>query len=803
MANDGINRKLAAILSADAVGYTRLMAEDEVATVQRIKTYRELIGVRVREHNGRVVDSPGDNLLSELPSALDAVRCAIEIQSALKHRNADLPANQRMEFRVGVHLGDVMIDDDSVYGDGVNIAARLEEFSDPGGICISSTVHEQVRGKLDLGYTDIGQHSVKNISWPVRVFRIPMDGGRVAEEAKDIPLSLAEKPSIAVLPFDNMSSDPEQDYFSDGIVEEIIARLSMNSSLAVKSRNSAFSYKGKQVKVTEVGNELGARYVVEGSVRKAGNQVRITAQLIDATTDNHLWVKTYNRELMDIFSVQDEIAELIASSLNSEYTEAELKRVRRIPTDDLTAYDTYLRGLNHLYMFSKTEEDKGYALLKGAIELDPDFSDAYAYLALFQINSFGLGYDEDPQVLEEGIKYARKAIAIDDSAVLAHVALAQAYRLHRPWFDGQYEQALVEIERAISLNPSYPLAYIVKGAALNSLRRYEEAIQVLKKALHCDPMNDAWCASELGCAFRGLGQYGESISTLREALSQDPHFPVAYWELVATYRALGEYEKAIEVMREGISQGVELPPWYSLPAVCRQLGRYAEGIRILKEALLSDPDNTVLQCELVLSYLAQWQTQHSDDSEILYEALETAQRMVAIDETVLWGHLALGLAHIGLRQIDEAVSEAERMIGIAPEMADGYAWLAYALNCTEEGERAIEMAEKAVRRDHRHAVAAETLGAAYRSAGRYEEAEVLSRQVLSSEPDHFQSYRIRIVLALLYVEIGRMEEARAEAAEVLNLVPHFSVDVWGERNPMKDRTKVERDMAALRKAGLK
>ena len=350
MSPEATERKLAAVLSADVVGYSRLMAEDEAATIRTLTDYREEISVLVRQHRGRVVDAPGDNLLAEFPSALDAVSCATEIQRVVAARNVALPAERRMQFRVGVHLGDVAIEGDRIYGEGVNIAARLEGLAEPDGICISGTVHEQVRNRLDLAYEDLGEKSVKNIREPLRVYGI-----RLLSEPTAPPEALSGmdeltvpgfsgRPAIAVLPLENMSGDPEQEYFADGIAEDLITRLSVWREFPVIARNSSFTYKGKAVDVKQVSQELGVRYVVEGSVRKAGERVRVSAQLIDATTGAHVWAERYDRELQDIFAVQDEITQGIVASMSRELSRFEMERVLRHEPKSLDVYDCLQRG---------------------------------------------------------------------------------------------------------------------------------------------------------------------------------------------------------------------------------------------------------------------------------------------------------------------------------------------------------------------------------------------------------------------------------------------------------------------------
>ena len=353
MESQNITRKLAALLGADVQGYSCLMGDDEVATIRTLTAYRSLMTRLIQQHHGKVVDSPGDNLLAEFASALDAVQCAVAVQSELQTRNAELPPNRRMAFRIGINVGDVVVEGQRLYGEGVNIAARLEGLAEGGGICVSGTVYDQVETKLPLGYMSLGEKSVKNIAKPVRVYRVLPEEAHIEEVIPELPAEVqtqgADKPSIAVLPFLNMSGDAEQEYFSDGITEDLLTALSKLSGLVVISRNSVFQYKGRAVKPEAVSRDLGIRYLLEGSVRKAGKRVRVTAQLIDATTGYHVWAERYDRDLDDIFALQDEVTERIVSALARQLTTGEQARLGRKYTDSLAAYDSYLRGEANFY----------------------------------------------------------------------------------------------------------------------------------------------------------------------------------------------------------------------------------------------------------------------------------------------------------------------------------------------------------------------------------------------------------------------------------------------------------------------
>jgi adenylate cyclase len=420
-----IERRLAAILSADVKGYSRLMGEDEMATIRTLTSYRALMTTLVQQRHGRVVDSPGDNLLAEFASVVDAVQCAMEVQQEIKARNADLPASRRMEFRIGINLGDVIVEQERIYGDGVNIAARLESLADPGGICLSGTVYDQVEGKLALNYEPLGEQAVKNITRPVRVYRVQVEevepkGVTPRRDGSPLPgveqaqaLSLPDKPSIAVLPFVNMSNDSEQEYFSDGITEDLITDLSKLSGLFVISRNSVFLYKGKAVKPKQVSQELGVQYVLEGSIRKAGNRVRITAQLIDAATGYHVWADRYDRDLQDIFAMQDEVTKRIVTALEIKLTEGERQRLGYVPTGSLEAYDYYLRGLECHSLATEKDNTQAQEMLEKAIQLDPQFALAYACLGWNYFERWVLGWNQGAEMLEHAFALAQQALVLE------------------------------------------------------------------------------------------------------------------------------------------------------------------------------------------------------------------------------------------------------------------------------------------------------------------------------------------------------------------------------------------------------
>jgi adenylate cyclase len=603
MMEELIKRKRAAILSADVKGYSRLMGDDEVSTVRTIESYRKVMAELIRAHRGRVVDSPGDNLLAEFASVVDAVQGAVEIQKVLKSKNAELPENRKMKFRIGINLGDVIEEGDRIYGDGVNIAARIEGLAEAGGICVSGSAFEQIENKLALGYKYIGEHSVKNITKPVRVYKVPMstqDSIELTGEKKEWMKSwrsralagatlvilaalamaiwtyylrpseppassrqiktakLPEKPSIAVLPFNNMSGDPEQEYFSDGITEDLITDLSKVSGLFVIARNSVFTYKGKAVRIEQVGEELGVRYVLEGSVRKANNRVRITAQLIDASTGGHIWAERYDKELKDIFDLQDEVAHEIVSALAVKLTEEEQKRIVRKGTDNLVAYDYTLRGLEYSNRYSKEANTQARKLYQKATDLDPRYAFAYALLGHTYMMEWSFGWSRDPTTLVRAFELAQKAISLDASESLPHTVLSNVYLWQK-----QYEQSIAEVEKAIELHPNDADGLASHGGVLNWAGRPEEAVELVQRAMQLNPINPPWYLWELGHSYYLLNQFEKAIETFNKLLDLNPNFLPAYSYLVTMYVELGREKElqAAAAKLEGISSHISIEDW--------------------------------------------------------------------------------------------------------------------------------------------------------------------------------------------------------------------------------------------------
>jgi adenylate cyclase len=523
------------------------MGADEAGTLRRLTELRqEVLEPLIAEHHGRVVKLMGDGLLVEFASVVDALTCAAAWQNGLTDREAAADEDERLQFRIGVNLGDVIVVGDDIFGDGVNIAARLEGLAEPGGICISGKVYEEVRNKLPITFEDMGEHELKNIAKPVRVYHWSDGANRQPEVARtEGALPLPDKPSIAVLPFTNMSGDPEQEYFSDGITEDLITDLSKISSIFVVSRHAAFLYKSKAVRPEQVSRELAVRYILEGSIRKAENRVRITAQLIDATTGFHLWAERYDRDLDDIFSVQDEITQKIVAALEVKLTEGEQERVARRYTESATAYDVYLRAREHYFRFTKEANMQAQQLYERAIEIDPNYAPAYAELSLTYFVEWYRQWSEDPQALDRGLEAAQRAVTLDDALPEAHTMLGWIHL-----WRNQHEQAIVEGERAIALDPNYADGYARLGYILSFADRPEEAIGLIKKAMRLDPHYPFLYLCYLGHSYYLAGQVEEAVAALKRAVARNPNYLSSYRWLAAIYSELDHEEEARTAVAE-------------------------------------------------------------------------------------------------------------------------------------------------------------------------------------------------------------------------------------------------------------
>jgi adenylate cyclase len=558
VASERVERKLAAILAADVAGYSRLMGADEEGTLARLKAHRkELIDPKIAEYRGRIVKTTGDGILIEFPSAVDALRCAIEIQQAMDRRNSEIPDEKQIKLRVGINVGDIIIERDDIHGDGVNVAARLEGVAEPGGICISETSYQQVRDKLDYTFEDMGEQQLKNIARPLRVFKVTANKAPANEKQT---LALPDKPSIAVLPFQNMSGDPEQEYFADGMVQDMITALSRFRNLFVIARNSSFTYKGRAIDVKQIARELGVRYILEGAVRKGGGRVRTTAQLIDAVSGAHLWADRYDRDLTDIFAVQDEITASVAAVIEPTLTAAEQHRALRKPPDSLDAWQSYQRGLWHFYKYSLEENAAAQAFFHRAIEIDPNFAPGHYGMALALHWDFWV-YLSQPwdEIAGSGLEQARLGVLLDDKDSMAHAVLSLMLAL-----TGEFEASLAEGRAAIDLNP-----------------------------------NSVWSLLAMAITFGWGGHPREGIDYLRRAVRSSPHDPLNW---VFTFQTgiyqyfAGAYAESAETMRNvarlppgPASREVTHYPSRWLAQALAQLGQVAEAKRELEKAVALSP----------------------------------------------------------------------------------------------------------------------------------------------------------------------------------------------------------------------
>jgi len=583
VSEEGVERRLTTILAADVVGYSRLMAADEAGALASLKALRrELFEPKTAEYHGRVVKLMGDGTLMEFGSVVDAVTFAVDVQRAMAERNAEVPENRRIIIRIGINIGDIIVEGEDIYGDGVNVAARMEGLAEPGGICMSRTVVNHVKGKVDLDFEDMGEQQVKNISEPIRVYRVVSDTLAVQTvRSPSTVLPLPDKPSIAVLPFDNMSGDPEQEYFSDGITEDIITALSKFRWFFVIARNSSFTYKGKSVDVKQVARELGVRYVLEGSVRKAGSRVRISAQLIDAQTGNHVWAERYDRELADIFDLQDEMTATIVGAIEPELGSAERARAKRKPPDNLDAWDRYQRGLWHFWRYTRDDIDEAERLFQSAIDLDPGFGPAYAGVAYLLNFHVIYGWTDTPdQTLGRALRAGQLAVSTDDKDPFAHCALGRVLTMQ-----GDFETAIAELEKAIDLNPNLALAHYGLGFALTWSGRAREALPHFHNAIRQSPHDPALWSFETmtGFAHIHLGEYVEAVEWLRKAAR---HPNSLFWpnlNLAVAFVEQEEWDKA----RAAMDAELELQPDLSVTAVAAMLGslhpdwkdRYLDGLR--------------------------------------------------------------------------------------------------------------------------------------------------------------------------------------------------------------------------------
>ncbi len=770
-----VERRLAAILHADVKGYSRLIGEDEPGTLRVLRSYLEKMRTLVERHGGRAVGSRGDSLLAEFPSAVEAVQCALEIQQELAVSNAELPVTRRVEFRIGINLGEIVVEGEQIHGEGINIAVRLEALAEVGSIFMSEIVYEQVKSRLPLQYKYVGERALKNIATPVRVWQVATNARPEAskgvrreyrrrnirpwrwtvlaglviagvaatmvyvfspfrmqsmprnEEEQAPPLPLPDKPSLVVLPFVNMSKDPDQEYFSDGLTEVLTSGLSRLSGLFVIARNSAFTYKGKAAKVQDVGREMGVRYVLEGSVQRADQRIRIAAQLIEAQSGYHMWSEEYDRPFKDILALEDEIVQKICTTLKLRLTVEEQGAIVRKGTNNLDAYDAFLRGVEYNLRTTKEANAQARQMFEKAIALDPQYAEAYAALSLTYYLEWDWRWSADPQTLERALTMAQRAIALDDSLPSGHGMLGMVYAQKQ-----QYDQAIVESERAIALDPNNADSYGAQAEVLNFMGRSEDALRSVEKAMRLNPRAFFYLI-DASWAYTMMGRHAEAIATLKTLLL---HYPQPYG-----YPSLAD------------------------------------------------------------NYLRQWISQLGQDPQSLEHAFEAAKRAIVVDDSLWVAHSLLGRVHLFQKHYDQALAEVERAVALDPSLADNYASLALVLSYMGRSEEALRAGEQALRRKPLFANGhLEDIGDVYAGAGRFEEAIPLLRQYLSLYPNILSA---RLALAAVYSELGKAAEARTEAAEVLRINPQFSLEVHKQRVPIKDPAALERHLAALRKAGLK
>jgi adenylate cyclase len=779
------NRRLAAIMFTDIVGFSRQMGSNEARTLRLLESHNQIVQQAVTEHHGHIIKTIGDAFLVDFPSVVNAVQCAQQVQAHLRAHDAEKESADQIHVRIGLHLGDIIQQDGDVFGDGVNIAKRLQELAEPDSICLSDVVYRDVAKKLNLGMVvSLGRPPLKNIAERFQVYALlpepPQGVGQkfqvqrlkllcrispvyrmvvtglvlvavtvVATRYFSFPLPstqhlapsiqsptpnpqvlpFPDKPSIVVLPFVSMSGEPEQEYFSDGITEVLTSDLSRISSLFVIARNSAFTYKGKATNVQAIGKELGVRYVLEGSVQKAAEQVRIVVQFVDTTTDVHLWSERFDRPFKDIFALQDEIVQKVVTTLKLQLSVQEQGWLVRKHTANLEAYDAYLRGMELCARITPETAVQARQMFEKAVALDPQYAEAYAWLSANYYTEWVWRWSTDPQTLERAFELAQKAVALDDSLPIAHSILSTVYAQQL-----QYDQAIAEGKRAITLDPNNALSYNRPGVALSFAGRPEEALPMMEKAMRLNPHYPPFYLGDLGWTYWLTGRYTEAVAALKETTSRSPTL-MAYYPMLAN------------------------------------------------------------------SYVQQWACQQDGDAQTLEQALAAAQRTLALNNSYPPGYAALGSVHLWQKQYEQALAETERFIALAPNAANGYALLAAVLSRVGKSEDALRVVEQALRRKpifvdgHLNSV-----GTAYALAGRPEEAVAPLKQYLSRYPNILDTH---LTLAAVYSELGKEAEARAEVAEVLRINPKFSLEAHKERVPIKDPALLERHIAMLREARLK
>lgn len=585
LSSERVERRLAAVLAADVAGYSRLMGLDEERTLANLKSLRKtLLDPSIAAHRGRIVKTTGDGMLVEFASAVDAARCAAEVQRGMAAQNIDVARHKRIEFRIGVHVGDIIVDENDIFGDSVNIAARLEGLAEPGGICISDDAHRQIRGKVDLALEDMGPQTLKNIAEPMRAWRCRIDADsslvpptKPSAETSQT-LVLPDKPSIAVLPFQNMSGDPEQEYFADGMVEEITTALSRFKALFVIARNSSFAYKGRAVDIKQVGRELGVRYVLEGSVRKAAGKIRITGQLIDAAIGSHLWADRFEGDLSDIFALQDQMTERVVSAIAPRLLQAEIELATRRRPDNLSAYDLYLRAAPRLYSGTREGSAEALQLLYRALEIDSRYGAAASFAASCHLHNISHGWAIDPKsTIEEAARLSRLALSVDENDP---EALAIAGRVTA--FSGDIDAAIELVDRAVALNPNSANAWHRRGLTYRHIGQPDEALRSIERAIRLSPV-DPWIFlmfTGMGIACIDLRRFDEAVEFARKALRRNHVSSMVYRCLAVALAHLGREAEA----KEAVARMLELEPGFRIAEwVARtsssKLQIFIEGLR--------------------------------------------------------------------------------------------------------------------------------------------------------------------------------------------------------------------------------
>ena len=745
---ENFKRRLTAILSADVEGYSRLMRDNEDETVRTITAYRAAIAKLVEQYRGRVVDSPGDNILVEFGSGLDAVNCAVEIQRELAERNEELADERKMKFRIGINSGDVIQEDERIYGDGVNIAARIESLAEGGGISISGTVYDSIEGKLGLEFENLGKHEVKNIDKPIRVYRILSFPGAAAHRVvkakkavrktwRNFVLAIAavvilvcgalaiwhfflrpsptetevvspkipapespdktsppvsDEPSIAVLPFANISGDPKEDYLSDGITEQIITALSKTPKILVIARNSVFTYKGKPVMVQQVSEEFGVRYVLEGSVQKSGDKLRITAQLIDAKTGNHLWSERYDRDLKDLFALQDDITKKVITALQVKLTAGQAASILGKGTKNLEAYLKMMQGRHHVLRFNRNDNEVARQLYDEAIALDPNYVGVYVRLAWTYYNEANRGWTDTPmKSYEKTVELAKKAISLDEQSAGAYMVLANVYAK-----TGQFDKAVAAQKKALSLDPANPLINAVSGNALYTAGKFKEAIGFFKKAIRIDPKHPNWYLFSLGLCYFWTGQYEEAIAAFKKCISREPKHADAHALLGASLVGAGKPEEAISMLDKALSLNPDGPGWYAGNlAVARAFtGQPEEAITTLREALSLDPDNA--EVPRYLSLLLYYEGKHEESLSMARNALSLKKKTPgSMPDTEFY--MTLGLSHLMMEQYKKAITAFKKAINLWPDYLYAHIGLTASYSMTDRMEEARAEAAEVLR----------------------------------------------------------------------------------------------------------